>query len=279
MLLTDNDLSAARRHFEARVSHTAGLIQAPGILVRAGTMRPQQQTYVKNAVWDAGTRHGSNGTQAAHIVAGGLYVVHRSGDPRFATLLRQGYAEDRNGYVVTPMFESAGSPQGRHLISAQMTATTILPTAVNRIDLAAEGTRGNQLPLTAGEKTALEQAVSFVKTTAPGRPVACISALAIEQTKQLCAAVFRRLSARDAELKATQSRLNSNREAVQQQRELIHLKLNVVGRPEGYLDIGRLGWEAALLYDYEKQAQSDERIEIAKAAASYRAEEGKSASS
>jgi hypothetical protein len=75
-----------RRHFEARISHTAGLIQAPGVLVKAGTMRPQQQTFVKNAVWEPGTQRGSGGIQAAHIVAGGLYVVHRSGDRRFGSL-------------------------------------------------------------------------------------------------------------------------------------------------------------------------------------------------
>src|SRR5689334_1537289 len=141
--------AAVRRHFEARISHTAGLIQAPGVLVRAGTMKPQQQTFVKNAVWAPGSQRGSGGTQAAHIVAGGLYVVHRSGDRRFGPLLRQGFKEDKHGYLITPMYESALSPQGRHLISHQMTATTVLPAVVNRIDSAVEGTRGNQPPNTA----------------------------------------------------------------------------------------------------------------------------------
>ncbi len=269
MSLPNIDFSAVRRHFEARVSHTAGLIQAPGVLVTAGTMRPQQQTFVRNAVWDAGTLRGSNGTQAAHIIAGGLYVVHRSGDPRFTSLLRQGYVEDRNGYVVTPMFESALSVQGRQLIATQMTATTVLPATVNRIDLAAEGTRGNQPPSTAGEKTALEHAVSFVKGTAPGRPVAYISALAIEQTKQLCASVFRRLVARDAELRSkSEGASNTEREVIQQQRELIDLKVKVVAKPDLSLDIGLLGQEAALLYHYEKQAQSDAQAETERTAAS-----------
>jgi hypothetical protein len=33
-------------------------------------MRPQQQTFVKNAVWDPGTQRGSGDLQAAFIVAG-----------------------------------------------------------------------------------------------------------------------------------------------------------------------------------------------------------------
>jgi hypothetical protein len=267
--------AAVRRHFEARISHTAGLIQAPGVLVRAGTMRPQQQTFVKNAVWDPSMQRGSGGNQAAHIVAGGLYVVHGHGDPRFGSLLRQGYAEDTHGYLVTPIYQSAISPQGRHLISSQMTATTVLPAIVNRIELAAEGTRGNQLPLTAGEKTALEHGVSFVKTSAPGRALAEISCFAIEQTRQVCAAVARKLANKDAELRSVEHRSVSGQlEAIQLQRELIDLKLNVVRHPERALDRGSLYREATLLYEYEAQSEADRKSAIQETAESYKAEEG-----
>jgi hypothetical protein len=123
------------------------------------------------------------------------------------------------------MYESALSSQGRHLILSQMTATTLLPAIVNRIELTAEGTRGNQLPLTAGEKTALEHAISFVKTSAPGRTPSEITSFAIDQTKHVCAAVARKLIRREAELKSVECRsTGSQLEAVQLQRELIDLQ-------------------------------------------------------
>ena len=165
----------------------------------------------------------------------GIYIVQYPGNPgtrRFGDLGREGYKEDRNGYVVTPLSEAALSVQGRHLISSQLTATTILPTMVNRIELAAEGTRGNQLPLTAGEKSALEGAVSIVKTSAPGRTLERIASLAIEQTGQVCSAVLRKLTARDQELKRAESgSATDQRKAIQLQRELINLKLGAIARP------------------------------------------------
>jgi hypothetical protein len=178
------------------------------------------------------------------------------------------------------MYESALSPQGRHLISSQMTATTLLPAIVNRIELAAEGTRGNQLPLTAGEKTALESAVSFVKTSAPGRTLVEISCFAIQQTKQVCAAVARKLISREKELKSVERGLTGSQlEALQLQRELIDLKLSIVAKPERLFDWGVLSREATLLHKYETEAQSDERRAIERTAESYKAEEASSGSS
>lgn len=266
--------AAARRHFEARISHTAGLIQAVGVLVKAGSLRVQQQTFVKNAVWDPAARRGSNGYQAAHVVAGGLYVVQRAGDPRFGMLRRCGYREDEHGCLVTPLYESAMSAQGRYLISAQLTATTVLPLEVNRVELAAEGTRGNQLPVSAGEKTALEHAVSLAKTGAPGWTLDRISHCAVEQTRRVCQAVAAKLAGRDEALRAKEGRADrGERESIKLQRELIELKLEVVSRPDRALDLGALSREASLLHEYEMNAHEEVRRAIERTAASYRAEE------
>jgi hypothetical protein len=222
---------------------------------------------VKSAVWDTHSQRGSGDSQAAHIIAGGLYIAHRPDDRKFGPLLRQGYEEDKNAYLITPMYEAALSPQGRRLISSQMTAATVLPTIVDRVELAAESTRGRQLPLTAGEKTALEHAVSFVKMSAPGRTPAEISCLAMEQTKQVCAAVARKLIGGDAEIRSAERRLTGLQlEAVQLRRYLIDLKLSVVTKPERSVDRGTLSREATLLHEYEVQAESDHRYATEKAA-------------
>lgn len=132
--------AAAHKHFAARLSHNAGLIQAPGVLVKAGSLKVEQQIYVKNAVWDPSTKRGSGSILATHIVPGGLYVVHSRGQRRFKDLLEDGYTQNKNGDLSVPMCDTALSQRGRDLISAQLTTIT-LPSVVDRLDLATEGTQ------------------------------------------------------------------------------------------------------------------------------------------
>jgi len=67
-----------------------------GILVASGSMKPQQQTFVARAVGDS-KQLATPGL--SHLSAGGVYVVHGLGDPRFNFLLRDQFVPDQYGDI------------------------------------------------------------------------------------------------------------------------------------------------------------------------------------
>lgn len=242
-------------HFEGRVQMTAGILQAAGVLARAGAIGKDQEIIVGRGISEPDSPVGSGNKQAAHMIAGGVYVRHSPGDRLFDTLVKEGYRPDDRGVIEAPLWRSARSDQGKLLINPQQVPTTILSTLVNRVELSAEGTRGNQPPQTAGEKTALQKSLrEMQRFSEKEKSSEEISSLAIELTVGIGVAVEQKLLRRDKVLaKMEQSLPDNERKPIQQLRQIIETKFEYSSptKVKQILKRGHLAREAEVLFGYE----------------------------
>ena len=269
MPFRSSDLNLFRTHFEQRVRASAAIIQDIGVLVKSGSLHWQQQTYIGKGIPTAARGNRACATHACHILPGGVYVVHREGNPRFNSLVRGGCKPDSHGYLTEPLDLAAQSDTGRALIGSQLTAATVLPALVNLIDRKAEGNQGNQRP-PGGEKTRFEHAIITAKLQArAGTPLGGLTDLAIQETRQVCKLISERLLLKDFELAQSERNNASQRGDLQELREILHLKVSVLQKPDYALDFGTLALDARRLYGLESSAVFEERSQLAEIKAFY----------